>query len=30
MSSLKAGMMALNKGMGIGTIDVKGTKLEQG
>lgn len=30
MSSWKAGMVALNKGMGIGTTDVKGTKLEQG
>ena len=27
MSSLKARMMLLKKGMGIGTADIKGTKL---
>ncbi len=27
MSSLKARMVALKKGMGIGTADIKGTKL---
>ena len=29
MSSLKAGMAALKKGMGMGSSDVKGTKLPQ-